>query len=480
MSRILVFFFCWFSSPVFANILVIGEGHGSVVKADMKGLRSGDTLAITPGIYSDGATFTGLRNITIINYKGLVQFGKSLHIGNLSNVCISGTGASGIFYGFLFKDIRADVFFIDHKCYGLRISNCEYSNVDGMAINASNFFTTYTGDSSTLAMFKTTIANQHLIKSGGLLVGSWAPVTSFQNIIDSIAIYNIIIDSTISDVCQVLGSSIYRLYAHDWTIKGGCPNGKHDAGIFQMNGNGTICNIYRLGGFGYLWRIWNVGLNGRAESYLYNCIDLSTDHYGTIDTRIEESDTTTNNTIPFLRGGSMHIFNNTSGNKRISGNYVSVLVVAGVFFSQNGYKLEVRNNLSFNNKTDNANPIIKQNTPDPLSDTSNNLYVDDPIESEVLADTIDCFIAENSPAIDNGVPIPIVKTDIAGIVRPKGDGYDIGAREFNGRKSTSREHVAGVGRKLLWIFFLLALVIAVVIWVKKLRSGRQIKKTFLL
>jgi hypothetical protein len=197
------------------------------------------------------------------------------------------------------------------------------------------------GDSSTLALYKISFHYQKLLHSEPLFTGSWAANSLFQNVVDSISFLHIIVDSTASDVCQVLGHSIYRMLASHWKVSGPCPNGKHDAGIFPTSGNGKVCNIYRKGGWGYLWRIWNLGLNGRADSYLYNCIDLYTDNYRTIDTRIEPADPTTGSRIPFVRGANMHVLNNTIGNKRTI-NYVSQLVIAGNFCSENGYSLEVR------------------------------------------------------------------------------------------------------------------------------------------
>ncbi|HZK63387.1 MAG TPA: choice-of-anchor Q domain-containing protein [Puia sp.] len=444
------FMFLLVFQDAFPNILYIGTGSGAVVKKDMAALRSGDTLAIRSGSYERGGSFSNLRNITIINYGGVVDFGQSVDIGNLAAVTISGAGMRGLQYGIRFQQMKCNAFFVEAPCNHLSLAWCEYRNLDGNVLDASHFFTSYNGDTATMALYKTTISHQKLVHSGPLFVGSWASTTSFQNVVDSIAFLHVIVDSTNSDVCQVLGQSIYRMLASDWRITGPCANGKHDAGIFQMTGNGTLRNIYRHGGFGYLWRIWNVGLNGRANSYMYNCIDLSSDAYGTIDTRISAADTSTGNNIPFCRGGNMHVLNNTSGNKRNATHYVSVLVVAGQFFSKSGYSLEVRNNLSFNNITDNANPLVKQNTGDPLTDTSNNIYAKDPIQSGILSDTVDCRLNLSGPAIDRALPEPFIKTDIEGIPRPSGEAADIGAREFPGSGTRHPGH-AYFPKKYLFI-----------------------------
>ena len=437
----------------------------------MKGLHPGDTLAIRSGYYDRGGSFSNLHHITIINSGGILDFGQSVFLGNLSQVSIIGSGVKGLKYGIRFKNVKGNAFSLEAPCNALSISFCEYRNLEGTALDVSKFFTTYNGNTATLALYKTIISYQKLVHSGPLFVGSWASTHSFQNVVDSIAFLHVIIDSTSNNSTQVLGNSVYRMLACDWMITGPCPYGKQDVGIFQIHGNGTLRNIYRHGGWGYLWRVWNVGLNGRADSYMYNCIDLSSDAYGTLDTRIEEGDTTTGNSIPFCRGGSMHVLNNTTGNKRNATHYVSVLVIAGRFFSENGYKLEIRNNLCFNNITDNANTIVKQNTDDPLTDTSNNLYTGNPIEAGILSDTLECRLNPSGSAIDQAVPVSFIKTDIDGVARPVGKAPDIGARESPDPNAIRYQH-SSIPKKYLLIGMGF-LAIAVLILSTKKRVGKR-------
>lgn len=447
----IVFTFCFliFFMQAFPRTVITGSGSGSVIQNDMNGLKPGDTLAIRSGFYEKGGSFSNLTGITIINYHGIVDFGQTVTLGNLKMVSFCGGGWKNETYGFRFLNMKGDAFLLQASCSSLTISYCEYRNLNGTAFNASRFFTTYTGDPSTFALYKTSFHHQKLVHSGALFVGSWAENALFQNVVDSVAFLNVIVDSTTSDVCQVLGHSIYRMLASHWRITGPCPNGKHDAGIFQTSGNGTVCNIYRKDGWGYLWRSWNLGLNGRADSYLYNCIDLNTSNYGTIDTRIEAGDTTTGHTIPFLRGASMHVLNNTIGNKRTI-NYVSQLVITGNFLPANGYRLEVRNNLCFNTVSTGADPIIKQNTADPLNDTSNNLYTEDPISAGILMDTVYCILNPDGPAVDQAIVFPFIKTDIDGVTRPTGKSSDIGARELGEIKEIPYSRQGGLPKK--WLF----------------------------
>lgn len=457
----IVFAICmlFFPRQVFSRTLITGTGRGSIIQNNMRGLKSGDTLAIRSGFYEEGGSFSNLTGIIIINYQGIVDFGRTVSLGNLKSVSISGAGWKGETYGIRFRNFKGDAFNLQAACSFLSISYCEYRNLEGTAFNAGRFFITYTGDSSTFALYKTSFYYQKLVHSGSLFTGSWAANALFQNVVDSIAFLHIIVDSTSSDVCQVLGHSIYRMLASHWRVTGPCPNGKHDAGIFQTSGNGTVCNVYRKDGWGYLWRIWNLGLNGRADSYLFNCIDLNTDNYGTIDTRIEAGDTTTGNRIPFIRGANMHVLNNTIGNKRTI-NYVSQLVIAGTFCSENGYLLEVRNNLCFNTVSTGADPIIKQNTSDKLRDTSNNLYVKDPIAAGILTDTIECKLNPSGAAIDRGITYSFIPEDIDGVTRPTGKSSDIGAREFPGAAVSPNPNHGAAPEK--WLFFVIAVFLAVI------------------
>jgi hypothetical protein len=464
-----------FSLQGYPHIVITGSGNGSIIREDMNSLKPGDTLAIRAGVYEKGGSFSNLNGITIINYRGIVDFGNTVTLGNLKMVSISGGGWENCRYGIRFLNFKGDAFLLKAPCISLSLAWCEYRNLEGTAFNASRFFTTYTGDLTSFALYKTSFRYQKLVHSGALFTGSWAANALFQNVVDSISFLEITVDSTSSDVCQVIGHSIYRMLASDWKITGPCPNGKHDAGIFQTSGNGTVCNIYRKDGWGYLWRSWNLGLNGRADCYLYNCIDLNTDNYGTLDTRIEAGDTTTGNHIPFIRGANMHVLNNTIGNKRTK-NYVSQLVIAGNFYPENGYRLEVRNNLCFNTVATGSDPVIKQNTGDPLGDTSNNIYSADPVAAGILLDTINCYLNPSGPAIDRAIVYPFINKDINGQPRPIGKSSDIGAREFQGISTIPYSGRGALPNK--WGFLALGLLLsAAFILAYRIRAGKKVKKS---
>jgi hypothetical protein len=112
---------------------------------------------------------------------------------------------------------------------------------------------------------------------------------------------------------------------HDWkeTYKGVITQGG-DCGIFTIYGNGSLHNIYRTGGRGYIARVWDLGLNGPGNTYFYNNIDLNTYQYGSLDTKIDLTQF-----VQYVTGGNCFIFNNTVGNKQDHIGYWSSVAVVG-------------------------------------------------------------------------------------------------------------------------------------------------------
>lgn len=420
-----IWIFLFSISNAVAKTIVIGNGSGLVSKISMDGLEAGDVLAIAPGTYA-GGEFSNLKNICIINNNGLVVFTGTVSLNALNNTIISGTGAKNIFYGIKFSSFNKNAFATSGNFYGLRIYNCEFIHVDGNVLDVSDNGAVYTGDTSSIKLYKTTLANLRLSGSGIMLQGFYGTPEKLTDVIDSISIYNIKIDSTLTNGQEVAAGGIYRMDFHDWKVNGYNikQNSTGDIGMIHTSGNGRVYNIYRHGGRGYIWRQWNIGLNGVGESYIYNVIDLATNAYGFIDTRIDNTYFTSSDKVPFTTGGNMHIFNNTIGNKT-DDRYVTPVVILG---GQYGYKTEVRNNLAFNIK----GFMMNNNSGSEFdkADSSSNLLFNGSQILDVLSDTIYCLIRhKKSPIVDKGTNIPFIKTDIGGVPRPHGDAFDIGARE---------------------------------------------------
>ena len=86
--------------------------------------------------------------------------------------------------------------------------------------------------------------------------------------------------------------------------------------------------------------------------------------------------------------------------------------------------LTARNNICYQNA---VNSVIATQTANVITNVSHNLFTN---PSFVDAPNANFRLRSGSPAIDAGVTIPELITDTAGITRPQGFAYDIGAYEY--------------------------------------------------
>ena len=187
------------------------------------------------------------------------------------------------------------------------------------------------------------------------------------DVIDSVSLFNIIIDSTSSTSGQMFAlGSAFLCDLHDFNIYGKLTDSLGgDVGAIIINGNARIHNIYRYKGRGYIARIWNVGLikdgqSGKSNkpSVFYNNIDLAHTDYGTLDTRTDNTYYDTTNSI----AQSDSVYNNTSGNL-YSISYTCPLMIIGSQY--NGAQTYFYNNVQFNATTylgPNEIPIMIDNS----------------------------------------------------------------------------------------------------------------------
>ncbi len=273
---------------------------------------------------------------------------------------------------------------------GLRLYNCSFNGVQGNVVDASGYYTQYTGDTSTLKLYRTSIANFSLNNSGLLLQGSWGVPNDLNDVIDSLSIANVTVTQTSSNG-QEVAAIAYRVNMHNWNITyNGANPVAGDCGEFVIYGNGRLYDVYSHGGRGYLARWWNVGLNGTGTSYIYNNIDLATNAYGFIDTRIDATMFTGGTSVPYTTGGSIYIWNNISGNKTDINGYIAPFAVIGGF---GGYTCEVKNNVGFNTVNGTGSlGIIQDNSGGSWAvDSSNNRYVTAANALAYFADTVNCY-----------------------------------------------------------------------------------------
>jgi hypothetical protein len=393
-----------------AKTLVIGTGSGYISVPDMTGLNPGDTLAVTSGQYSGGA-FNYLTGITITNNGGVVVFNGEVTLNTLLEC---------VFSGFQFRNIPGISIRWDGNSRRCIEKNISFMDCAGNTNDASDH-NVYNGDTSSLKLYMCSFDSLTLFRSGMVLMGGWGEAKDLECYMDSIVLSRIKIDSTLTNGNEVRGI-IFRIDAHDWKVTyKGTDTLSGDIGIFFMDGNGSIHNIYRIGGRGYIIRIWNVGLKQPGNTYFYNNIDLNSTQYGSLDTRVDPVEFT-----QYTTGGNCYIFNNTAGNKEDHIGYWSSLAVVGTFSPP--WICQTRNNLGFNLTTNGKPPItMNQSSNTWISDSSNNMYFDKP---DGIVDPITCVPVDSSPVIGKGLTLALVQDDY--YHNPRIGAYDIGAVQHGG------------------------------------------------
>ncbi|PWT74542.1 MAG: hypothetical protein C5B59_11015 [Bacteroidetes bacterium] len=406
LSLLLVFSF----TQVSAKTVIIGNGSGTVTQQDMTGLAPGDVLAINPGTYS-GGSFSNLTGITITNNGGTVIFTGTLYVATLNGCTISNLN---------FQNVSGIGIRWNGNSKWCLEQNMTFTNVSGSANDAAEN-SPYNGDTSTLKLYHVTMDNLKLFRCGPLFQGAYGGANAMLGYIDYLSLTNITIDSTLTNGTEVSGV-LFHCNFHDWKVNyKGTITLLGDVGLIQMNGNGSFYNIYRNGGRGYIMRIWNLGLKTVGTTYFYNNVDLNTNCYGTIDTRVDPAQF-----CQYTTGGNCYVWNNTSGNKGDLIKYWSSLAVIGNFPAP--YVCEVKNNISYNLVT-NGKPKIcmDQSNGTWVADSSNNLY----FASNVgVVDPNTAIPYAGSPVLGKGATIPMVTTDIYGT--PRTGAYDIGAVQHTG------------------------------------------------
>ena len=429
MKKLLSILLFFLPLTIFANHFTIGTGSGGLTLTSMSGHSSGDTALVTPGTYSSG-DFENLTGITIMNNGGLVTFNGSVYIANLTNCTIYGGGQNGLTYGFYFTGFN-NTAIPTGRLTNVKISRIYVYNTQSVVFDFNNAGFVYNGTTASLGSYKFYVDSCKFVKTDMVYQGSYGFAPTYQGISDSTYLTHLIIDSVYGDGNVIFGNGVFGLVAHDIIMTNTGLNGSGDRGAFELTGDILLYNIYRKGGYGYLIRLYGTGLNGRSDSYIYNCYDLSTENYGTIDYRIDPTDTTTNSSPPFLRGSSLHIYNITSGNKRETLGYTAPILVLYNYEPAAGYKCEMRNCIGFNSQIPyGGTHIYYQATADPLTDTSNNLYYANPITSNLFTDSINCTLKTGSPLVDRGGTISYFHTDYKGTIRPQGSAWDVGADEL--------------------------------------------------
>jgi parallel beta-helix repeat protein len=207
-------------------------------------------------------------------------------------------------------------------------------------------------------------------------------------------------DSNLIEGCQVYSHFGYGIHVYNATSE------KPDSNTVKGN---TVHDNQQTG----------IGVFGGSNNNVYNNLIYKNNNVG----------------ITTKSPGS-HIYNNTLYNNREIGIYVetSDAIIANNISSRNaGFGIYIgpsSSNIRINNN------LLSGNTNSNLDDSTgraalaNNLVGNsyDPKFADVSA--FDFRLTTGSPAIDAGASVSDLLTDLSGIARPKGRGYDIGAYEY--------------------------------------------------
>jgi len=433
-------------TSVNAKKVILGSGSGSVSQTSMAGLIAGDTLAITPGTYSNGGDFSDLHDITIINNGGIVTFSGTVNWGGktMHNIKWTGVGYSGAFYGFVFSNpsgLSTGIFGAAIHTDSVRFDHFDFENISVSAFDFSNnyYANSYNGITSSFKMHCITFSDIKVFSSSLFIVTGYADPTSINNnLCDSIDMHNIIIENLQGAGQQVVGlMTHFNMY--NWTINYTGNNlNIGDQGIFNLSGNGSIHHNYMRGGRGYLARINGFSIKPLQDSVLfYNNILLSTSQYGGLDIRCDSSDIQWTNSTYINPIKNVYVMNNTIGNKWNQGFVVPVVVQ---YQMNNNNILYCQNNLSFAGDPNisglpNAAILIDFNVGNGKVDSSNNRYYTAANILSQLQDTLaTCRPKAISELNGNGIPHNFIITDFYGKIRPAHP--SIGAVEYAGISST--------------------------------------------
>ena len=203
-----------------------------------------------------------------------------------------------------------------------------------------------------------------------------------------------------------------------------------DHGIYIHNDHNLIegCKIYRNAGWGVQIYLYEEGIPGGPDfntvrnNMIYDNARLGDRGFG-IGLYSGEN-IAYNNLIWGNSGGGVDIGYNALNAKL----YNNVLYGNGHVTIANGdggsTGAIIRNNIIYQN----SGPAISDSGSGTIAD--HNLIDIDPMFVDAQAH--DFHLLAGSPAIDSGVAVPEVTTDLDGVSRPQGSGYDVGAYEYGG------------------------------------------------
>lgn len=305
-------------------IYKIGAGAGNISINGMGGYKSGDVLDIVPGVYGF-LSFSSLEGISITASSGKVTFSSQMSIANnnsltidWSNLIYTGTGT--IVSGGQTNNI------------GVTFNNVDLSTSKAtLFIDATGASIVYNGQPTSTAYTNLAINNIKVGPKTMILQGTYEGPLTLHNIIMGLSINGLtIINDGTGNSQKIRANSVYGFNIQNVTINGPSLQQTNDIGIFQFEGFGTLLNIQRNGGWGYIMRLVNIDITGKGASFVENILDVNSTEYGTIDDRTDNSPANyTGVTGAFkITGCPLTILHVTAGNKRDAIGYVTPILLS--------------------------------------------------------------------------------------------------------------------------------------------------------
>jgi parallel beta-helix repeat protein len=441
-------------------------GHGIAVADARSGysdVRPGDTVCLAPGKRGDLAlrNFQGTPDnpITFTNFGGQVVIDSDTSHGILFQNCrffrLTGSGAYDIAYGIRIVDSAGTGVRIGYKSSNFEIDHVEVSGVGGAGISAkskalcpdgSTNDYDYDADGKILGDLDDVVNRDnftehdfvfhdnyiHDVGSEGFYVGSSfyqegrglscdsGPETAYDPVIKGVDVYDNIVANTGWDGVQV-GSAVEKCNIHHNMIIGDSQADRSEQQSGVMNNPGSVCHIYSNlikdgGGPG-------IYVQGNGGNVIYNNVIVDAGHDESVGNNGGDGIAVMPGSNP---GNSIYVLNNTVVAPR---NF-------GIKFpSDQGTDNRILNNIIVapGNYDSYGEDAYIQTWGQENATISNNLTSQTLAEVRFVSPAShDYSIEAGSPAVDSGIDwgLGMSTRDYAGVRRPQGAGYDIGAYEF--------------------------------------------------
>jgi parallel beta-helix repeat protein len=367
-------------------------------------LAAGDTLFVRAGDYDEGISSIPSGSswsapVRIANYPGETVWLRPLvHlVGNPGGVVRVNHGEHHIEFDGINMDgrnvaydvVAAFADGVNPDPHHIRVKNAELiaGSTDNSALNEWSPHGVLVGGHAYVGA-QGGFELQNLIIHGGGRPPSGCGGSLYDNHCNGYGIY-IAGPNNLVENCEIYDTSAAGIHIY---------NGDGDPADNNIIRNNRIHDITRTGNAGQVWGIIVIGSNNQIYNNLIYGINVGDPAEGLAAIALTRS----NNKI----------FNNTIFNNRNS----------GIYLDGNASNTEIRNNIVY---ASTGSDFVNWGA---ATVQSNNLFGVNPLFVDPSAKNFQLNAA--SPAVNAGTLLSSVTTDLAGVVRPEGSAYDIGAYEY--------------------------------------------------